>query len=117
MNTFSLLFGLVSLFYSKNIQIENMNSQQENLIVKKCQDFELNGKGTNPQWNNVEWTQMSLLDDVKEKFETKFKMLYSQKGIYVLAYCEDKLISTNYVKYQDDIWESDVFEVFFHTDP
>ena len=117
MNTFSLLFGLVSLFYSKNIQIENMNSQQENLIVKKCQDFELNGKGTNPQWNNVEWTQMSLLDDVKEKFETKFKMLYSQKGIYVLAYCEDKLISTNYVKDQDDIWESDVFEVFFHTDP
>ncbi|MCK5210929.1 MAG: carbohydrate-binding family 9-like protein [Cyclobacteriaceae bacterium] len=117
MNTFNLLFGLVSLFYSKNIQIDNMNSEKENLIVKHCNDFDLNGKGDNPQWNLAEWTQMALRDEAEDKYETKFKILYSGSGIYVLAFCEDKLISTEYVNDQDDIWESDVFEVFLHTDP
>ena len=44
-------------------------------------------------------------------------MLYSKTGIYVLASCEDNIISTDYKIDQGDIWEGDVFEVFLHTDP
>ena len=93
-----------------------MQSSQKTLPVNQCEDFDLNGKGDNAQWKKAEWTEMSLLDDDDGKYETKFKMLYSETGIYVLGFCEDKLISTNYVNDQDDIWEGDVFEVFLHTD-
>jgi hypothetical protein len=37
--------------------------------------------------------------------------------MYVLAFCEDNLISTQYTQDQGDIWEGDVFEVFLQTDP
>jgi hypothetical protein len=93
------------------------NPSEKSVTVKSCNDFELNGKGDSPQWNLAEWTQMALLDEAKDKYETKFKILYSESGIYVLAFCEDKLISTEYENDQDDIWKSDVFEVFLHTDP
>ncbi len=117
MNTFNLLFVFLSLFYSNHTQIDNMHNQKNKLIVNHCADFELNGKGDNPQWNNVGWTRMSLLNETDVNLETKFKMLYSETGIYVLSYCEDNLISTSYENDQDDIWEADVFEVFLHTDP
>jgi hypothetical protein len=116
MNTFSLLFGFTSLIYFQNIQSDHMNSNQEKLIVNQCEDFQLNGKGENPQWNKAEWTNLSLMDEVEDKYETKFKMLYSETGIYVLSYCEDNVISTDYKIDQGDIWEGDVFEVFLHTD-
>ncbi len=117
MNTLNLLLVLISLVYFNNFQIDKMHSQQEKLIVTQCEDFQLNGKGDHLQWNQTEWTKMSLLDEVEDKFETKFKMLYSETGIYVLASCEDNIISTDYETDQGDIWEGDVFEVFLHTDP
>lgn len=93
-----------------------MSPQQEKLIVKQCEDFQLNGKGENSQWDKAEWTIMSIRDEVEDQYETKFKMLYSETGIYVLAYCEDKIISTDYKTDQGDMWQGDVFEVFLHTD-
>lgn len=108
------LLVLFNPFYSMNPEHQ---SNQETLFVQKCTDFELTGKGDNPQWNMAKWMQMVSHDQAKNLYETKFKMLYSEKGIYVLGSCEDKLISTEYVNDQDDIWKSDVFEVFLHTDP
>jgi hypothetical protein len=88
----------------------------EPLIVYKCDDFDPNGKGDNIQWNKTDWTLMSSADEMDNPYETKFKILYSEKGIYVLGHCEDKLISTEFAENQGDIWNGDVFEVFLQTD-
>lgn len=96
----------------------NKNPQADkSLSVIFCEDFELNGKGDHQQWEKTDWIKMPNRDGVKDSYETKFKILYSEKGIYMLGYCEDNLISTQYNKDQDDIWNADVFEVFFHTEP
>jgi hypothetical protein len=60
---------------------------------------------------------MTILDETENDFESKFKMLYSENGIYVLGSMEDKLISTDFMEDQGDIWNGDVFEVFLQTDP
>ena len=92
------------------------NSYPSKLYVKKCTDFSLTGTGDNPLWQQSDWVPMSLLDESDLEYETRFKMLYSDKGIYVLGFCEDKLISTDYKVDQGDIWNGDVFEVFLQTD-
>ena len=86
------------------------------LRVPKCQDFSIDGKGTDPAWALCEWTTLHPLPDNGVQYMSRFKMLYSEKGIYVLFQGEDKMISTGYVEDQDDIYLGDVFEVFFHTD-
>lgn len=93
------------------------NLSQHSLIVPKCTDFELTGKGDNKQWDKTEWIQLPILDESENNYETKLKMLYSELGIYVLGSFEDKMISTDYTKDQSDIWNGDVFEVFLQTDP
>lgn len=95
----------------------DINKTGSALNVEKSEDFEVNGKGDNPNWKKVDWITMNPLDKSKDAFQTQFKILYSRTGMYVLAYCEDTLISTEYTQDQGDIWEGDVFEVFLQTDP
>jgi len=102
--------------YGPMSEISNNPSDQE-LVIEKCTDFEIDGKGDNNQWDKTDWTHLHVLDDTDQNFETKFKMLYSNKGIYVSGYCEDKIISTDYSTDQGDIWNGDVFEVFLQFDP
>ncbi len=98
-----------------------LKTQEENhntpLKVVRSVDFEIDGKGSHENWNTTSWTELQLLDKVDKAYTTKIKLLYSEKGIYVLAYCEDSLISTDFGTDQGDIWDGDVFEVFFQTDP
>lgn len=93
------------------------NQSSQTLYVSKCTDFEPNGKGDNDQWHNAEWTQLTVLDEIENAYEGKFKMLYSDQGIYILGSFEDNKISTDYSVDQGDIWNGDVFEAFLQTDP
>jgi len=87
------------------------------LVVKKCPDFNLTGKGDNHEWSRTEWNYLTKLDTGGKIYSSKFKILYSAKGIYVLFYGDDDKISTQFDKDFADLFKGDVFEVFFHTDP
>jgi Carbohydrate-binding family 9 len=87
------------------------------LLVKKCPDFNLTGTGDNTPWTKTEWNYLTQLDSGGKNYTSKFKMLYSDKGIYVLFYGDDEKISTQFDKDFGDLFKGDVFEVFFHTDP
>lgn len=110
------LYFIVVVNILSTFNIMTDNKKDEHLVVKKCSDFELSGKGENPQWKNTQWTTMAIADETENPYETKFKILYSSKGIYVLGYCQDNIISTDYRIDQGDIWNGDVFEVFLQTD-
>ena len=86
------------------------------LLVKKCADFDLTGKGDDEQWSKTDWNFLTKLDEGGKTYATKFKILYSAKGVYVLFNGDDDKISTKYNKYFDDLFKGDVFEVFFHPD-
>lgn len=93
-------------------------SAETPLIVKKCADFQLTGKGDNNEWTKTEWNHLLRQDTVGGRaYTNKFKILYSAKGIYVLFNGDDDKISTQYDKDFGELYRGDVFEVFFHTDP
>ena len=92
------------------------NSSEQGLAVKRCEDFTINGKGDHSMWDQAEWVGLDLLSETENPVQTELKILYSETGIYLLAYCQDNKISTEYDVDQDDVWEGDVFEAFFQTE-
>ncbi|HEV8505160.1 MAG TPA: hypothetical protein VGQ53_07175, partial [Chitinophagaceae bacterium] len=77
-------------------------------VVKKCSDFDLTGKDDGSEWSKTEWNYLTKLDEGGKIYTTKFKILYSEKGIYVLFTGEDDKISTRYDQDFDDLFKGDV---------
>lgn len=108
---FFLTFALV-------IQISaNALMNEDTLQVPKVIDFELDGAGNNEQWNITNWMQLTQLDSSNLSYASKFKIAYSDNGIYVLFSGIDKKITSTYTKDFEDLFKADVFEVFFHPQP
>jgi cellulose/xylan binding protein with CBM9 domain len=98
--------------YPKNDIITN-----DPLTIRKCEDFVLTGKGDDKAWSLTPWSPLTKLDQGGDDYESKFKMMFSQTGIYVLFSGQDNKITTREYKDFDNIFDGDVFEVFFHPDP
>jgi hypothetical protein len=96
---------------------ENSHRDTVPLLVKKCSDFILTGDGKAAEWTTTGWNNLTRLDTLGGRtYSSRFKILYSGKGIYVLFTGEDEKISTRYDQDFGDLYRGDVFEVFFHTD-
>jgi hypothetical protein len=87
------------------------------LVVRKCEDFTITGKGNDQAWTKTEWNQLTKLDEGGKTNITRFKILYSGTGIYVLFHGDDEKITTQPYKNFESIFNGDVFEVFFHPNP
>jgi hypothetical protein len=87
------------------------------LLVRQCHDFDLTGKGNNAEWTKTGWNLLSRLDTGRQNYESKFKILYSSTGIYLLFDGKDNKITTKFDKDFENLYEGDVFEVFFHSNP
>ena len=83
------------------------------LVVRQCQDFDVTGKGNNAEWTKTGWNLLSRLDTGRQNYESKFKILYSSTGIYLLFDGKDNKITTKFDKDFENLYEGDVFEVFF----
>lgn len=89
--------------------------QDSILKVKKVPDFELSGEGTSPAWQNVARVPLSKKDGAQQ-YRSEFKMVYSEKGIYCLFFCEDDKITSTIKKNNGDLFKEDVVEAFFWPD-
>ncbi len=89
----------------------------DTLGVKKVSDFSIDGKGTDVNWQQTNWVSLTKLDKGAELYHTQFKILYSPKGVYVLFEGVDKKITSTYMNDFENLFNADVFEVFFHTEP
>jgi len=117
----TLCFHINSLRAQSTTLIKNSDSskgisQINPLIVHKCVDFTITGDGSDPQWNKSEWFNLTKLDTGGKNYISRFKILYSPDGIYLLFNGEDEKIATKFDKDFESIFNGDVFEVFFHTD-
>ncbi len=115
------LLLLIGICLLNSLMPERMNLlapfDKTPLLVRKCQDFSLTGKGDHPEWAKAAWHMLHQLDSGGQHYESKFKILYSDKGIYVLFNGADQKITTPYDQDFDDLFKGDVFEVFFHPHP
>jgi len=85
------------------------------LYVRHVQDFEVTGDGTDPAWNDTEWITLSRIKG-NSSYETRAKIVYSDKGIYALYRCEDKKINATLKEDFASLWQEDVVEIFFWPD-
>jgi hypothetical protein len=107
---------LLLLFSCHNIFGQKFANGPDPLPVKRCTDFAITGKGENAAWQKTGWINLHQIDTGKP-YETKYKILYSSKGIYVLFSGDDEKITSTFENDFDNLFNADVFEVFFHPDP
>jgi len=87
------------------------------LVVRLCADFAITGRGENVEWEKASWVTLKQIDRPGKDIETRFKILYSSTGLYVLFNGQDEKITSPYNNDYDNLYNGDVFEVFFHPDP
>ncbi len=106
---FSLLFLIAVSLQAQEVA--------DTLDVQQTDDFTIDGQGLNAKWYAASWVPLTQLDEGVTGYTTRFKILYSKTGIYVLFQGLDKKITSTYKKDFDDLYNADVFEVFFHPRP
>jgi hypothetical protein len=103
------------------------------LQVKSTNDFIVTGDGSSENWKNTDWNilpqlssktlinagwnippQQGTASDLQ--YETSFKILYSNKGIYCLFKCEDSVITATLKEDFLNLFNEDVVEVFLRPD-
>ncbi len=113
MKYFTILFLLVSGFVSIH---SKANPGSDTINVKQTTDFELTGGGESEQWKAATWNIIQQRRDTLNKKETKFKTLYSGKGIYFLFSNQDEVLTASKNSDFDSLWLEDVNEVFLWPD-
>jgi hypothetical protein len=88
----------------------------DTLDVKQATDFLVDGKGSDANWDRTGWVTLKQLDNNDLNYTTRFKILYSSTGVYVLFEGLDNVVTTDYKEDFGNLFNADVFEVFFHTD-
>jgi len=125
------IYLLILIFWSACISINAQNNIS--FKVKHTTDFTITGDGNEQEWNSTEWntiTQRSNeelqkanwyitseeLTKKQTQYQTQFKILYSDKGIYCLYKCEDSTISCTLKEDFAALFKEDVVEAFFWPD-
>ncbi|MCF6360853.1 MAG: carbohydrate-binding family 9-like protein [Cyclobacteriaceae bacterium] len=86
------------------------------VLVKATTDFELSGDGSSSKWEEANWVSITQQANQSSPMETKFKVLYSEKGIYFLFYNEDASLDASILADNKHLWKEDVVEVFLWAD-
>jgi hypothetical protein len=86
------------------------------LPVARVDDFELTGAGDAAAWKSAEWTPLRRRQADGLPYDTRFKVVYSSTGLYVLMDGTDRKLTTTGRPDNSNLWEEDVFEAFFWTD-
>jgi hypothetical protein len=86
------------------------------VIIKKCTDFTITGDGSSHIWQSTEWITLTHQGANPIDYQTRVKVLYSEKGIYFLFSCGDRKLTSTMKADNMDLWNEDVVEVFLWTD-
>jgi hypothetical protein len=109
-----ILFVILFLYKQGYANTSQKINADTPLTVHKCNDFSITGKGDNAEWQKSPWTALNKIDSNGKAYESKFKILYSATGIYVLFSGQDDKITSRFANDFDSLFKADVFEVFFH---
>jgi hypothetical protein len=90
--------------------------QRPQLSVKPVDDFEVTGKGDHATWQQAEWVPLRRRQADGHPYDSRFKMLYSNTGLYFLMDGTDRKVTASISEDFMDLWTEDVFEVFLWTD-
>ncbi len=129
-NCYQLTLFVVLLLASSAMVAQNNSGV---IKVKSTTDFTVTGSGSAANWATAEWNNIQQRDSktlrnnswniplendsTKDlEYKTYFKILYSDKGIYLLYKCEDSLITATIQGDYLNLYDEDVVEAFLRPD-
>ena len=86
------------------------------LRVPHTEDFKVSGDGSADAWKRVEWEPLEKRLKGNHDYDARVKLLYSDRGLYVLMTGSDAKITATMQEDFLDLWNEDVFEFFLWTD-
>jgi hypothetical protein len=104
------------LFGAQNADEEPARPAKKELHVRPTEDFEVTGDGSAEAWKKADWEPLQKRTDQGLPYETRIKVLYSKKGLYVLMDATDQKITATIKDDFENLWTEDVFEVFLWPD-
>ena len=96
--------------------VHAQTDERPQLSVKLVDDFEVTGTGEHAAWGQTEWVPLRRRQPEAHPYDTRFKMLYSNTGLYFLMEGTDRKLTATMTEDFMDLWNEDVFEVFLWTD-
>jgi hypothetical protein len=107
---------LMALTGHYQVVVRAQPAERPRLSVKPAPDFEVTGRGDHAAWRQAEWTPLRRRDPASHPYESRFKVLYSNTGLYFLMDGTDRTLTATMTEDFMDLWNEDVFEVFLWTD-
>jgi hypothetical protein len=124
-------FQVTILVLLQFVLISPLLPAQNNILkIKSTTDFIITGDGSSENWNKTDWNNLpqhttnalknagwnlpAVSDDLH--YQTSFKVLYSNKGIYCLFRCEDSVVTATLKGDYLNLYDEDVVEIFLRPD-
>ncbi len=98
------------------LRLRAQSVERPSLTVPATDDFDVTGLGDHAFWQRADWTAMRRRTADGHPYESRFKLLYSGTGLYVLMDATDRKITATMAEDFMDLWNEDVFEVFLWPD-
>lgn len=111
-----IIAGVLSLVIAFSFMGYRTTDQSGVIRVKKCADFAVTGDGSSPAWQNTDWIDLPQRSAGGPTLDTRFKVLYSDSGMYFLFHNEDRKITSTMNADFMDLWKEDVVELFLWPD-
>jgi hypothetical protein len=113
---FSKYLLLIFVFFVGIHKVIAQADDSSRITVKKTKDFSLNGLGDASNWNTTSFVTVQKNIPSGVNYNTQFKILYSDSGIYCLYVCADEIITSTLREDFSDLYNEDVVEAFFWPD-
>lgn len=84
--------------------------------VLRTVDFPVTGDGRADAWQRAGWQTLHRRPGGELDYEARFKVLYSERGIYFLLDGTDRRLTATMTEDFLDLWTEDVFEFFLWPD-
>lgn len=110
-----LLLPVLAVLIAAAGPAQTRNDSPGSVTIKKCSDFTVTGDGSSDAWGTTEWIMLNPHEQGVKGYETKVKVLYSEKGLYFLYYCQDEKLTNTMHDDNMNLWEEDVVELFLWT--
>jgi hypothetical protein len=111
-----IILALCFLLMIRSLVVQGQSDDSTTMSVLKTDDFQLTGDGKAPQWKKMAWLSLPKRNHGGVQYETDFKILYSDSGLYCLYRCQDNKITATLKEDFSDLFNEDVVEAFFWTD-
>jgi Carbohydrate family 9 binding domain-like len=96
--------------------VQTQAAERPRLSIKAVDDFDVTGTGEHAAWKQTEWTPLRRRQADGHLYDSRFKLVYSKTGLYVLMDATDRTLTATMNEDFMDLWNEDVFEVFLWTD-